>query len=117
MHAFQEELRDPTVRKQRKIKGQFGLVKGPAVSALIGLTLPKFCILGPLVTEAEEMSSMLCPAGKVLVSKPFKESLQNFKFSEALKPTQQANRPIFYLENRPKKSGNVLAPVLLAFSK
>ncbi len=49
--AAAESLRDPSIKRKVMLKFCIGMVEGPAVAAIVGQLMPKFCVLGPLITE------------------------------------------------------------------
>ena len=113
------QLKDHTRGKFQTIRFKIGITHGPVVSALIGHSVPNFCLFGATVTHSEFLSE-LCPPGKILMSQKFKKELPpTFRYSnpDAKTAFMLGADVCFLLDAKEEHELPSIAPVLRAYSK
>ena len=113
------QLKDHTRGKFQTIRFKIGITYGPVVSALIGHSVPNFCLFGATVTHSEFISEVCLP-GKILMSQKFKNELPpTFRYSnpDAKTAIMLKGDVCFLLDAKEEHILPSIAPVLRAYSK
>lgn len=115
----QRSIKDPSMKRGNSIKFQIGLAAGPVITACVGNLIPKYCLFGKTVAIVESLATH-CPAGRILMSKEFKDKLPaNFRYSNASSSvvTDELESQIFFLRGKQDHDKISVAPILKAYSR